>query len=175
MSHVRPSVLPLSFSVERLLQPTAIGIMGGKGSSSLSSTGGSLGSPTSDYDSTPPSSPDSSCNFTDLQERRRSIEGQFVINTSSFATLPCIPVSALRWNPAALSPQTPVAAVPGGWGICSPMVPVAPSRPTATAVSIVPPATVFQKRSSLSSSFRSNRQKCKQMHCNDACIHAVCV
>ena len=105
MSCIPPTVLPLSFSVERLLQQTNRS----PGSNSI----GSVGS-TSDNDSTPPSSPDSSCNFTDKQQpcsslSQSSFRGQFhVLNSSNFTTfpsIPCIPLSTFSWSPAALTSQ----------------------------------------------------------------------
>lgn len=134
MSYAQPSVIPLSFSVERLLQHT-------KRSGGSTPSGGSVGS-SSDNDSTPPSSPDSSCNFTDLQADRLSTSSvhfnrQFLVNAApNFATttLSCIPLplSALTWSPAgAISP-----AQSHPWRVSI------PARP-GTNAAFVPCSTVF--------------------------------
>lgn len=110
MSFVQQSVLPLSFSVERLLQHSA-----SSGSRKPEKGGGSLGS-ASDLESTPPSSPASSCNFIDTKEMQSTTPtfgGQVLLNAPGFATLPCIPLSAFTWHPSAAlpssSPQTPLS------------------------------------------------------------------
>ena len=89
MSYFQPPIVPLSFSVERLLQRTK-----------RENGSGSIGSP-SDIESTPPSSPES-CNSTDSQEN--SHYGPFIIagNASNFTTFPCpigIPISSFALNP----------------------------------------------------------------------------
>lgn len=100
MSFAQQSVLPLSFSVERLLQHSASANHAG---SRKPGTGGSLGS-ASDIESTPPSSPASSCNSIDSKEMQSTTPrfgGQVLLNAPGFTTLPCIPLSAFTWHPSA--------------------------------------------------------------------------